>query len=82
MEVFHLFCFIEIFDYLCPMLTYLHYCLIVTCLSRFNEGRKGKGAKTIGEEIEELLNTFIGAAFVLGIVFLIFFILKTILFGF
>jgi hypothetical protein len=64
------------------MLTYLHYCLIVTCLSRFIQGRKGNVAQTLGEEIEELLNTFIGAAFVLGIVFLIFFILKTILFGF
>jgi len=61
---------------------FIKYCLIVTCLSRFNEGRKGNGTKNIGEEIEEVINTFIGAAFVMGVVFLIFFILKTIFFGF
>ena len=82
MEVFHLFCFIEILYYLCPMIMFLKYCLILTCISRFNEGRKGNGAQTLNEEINELINTFIGAAFVMGVVFIIFFILKTILFGF
>jgi len=64
------------------MIMFLKYCLIVTCISRFNEGRKGNVAKTLGEEIDDLINTFIGAAFVLGVVFIIFYILKAILFGF
>jgi hypothetical protein len=51
-------------------------------MSRFIQGQKGNVAKTLGDEIEELINTFIGAAFVLGVVFIIFYILKAILFGF
>ena len=64
------------------MLMFIKYCIIITCLTRFNEGRRGKVAESLGEELNEVINTFIGAAFVMGVVYLVFFILKVILFGF
>ena len=43
----------------------------MTCISRFNEGRKGRGVEKFGDEISEFLSTFLGIFVIGGIVYLI-----------
>ena len=51
--------------------TILYYTLIMTCISRFNDGRKGRGADTIGDEIGEFVSTYFGVFVISSVIYLL-----------